>query len=72
MKITDAVFFTDNKVIRLEAGENRYYLEEGGKLYDMHPVNVMAKEIEKNLAKQVKEAAKTGTYKNSSEVKKWL
>jgi hypothetical protein len=72
MKIDDAVFFTDNKVVRLESGENRYYLTDGGKLYDMHPVNIMAKELDKAVAKQVKDAAKTGKYKNSDDVKKWL
>lgn len=72
MKITDAVFFTDNKVVRLEAGDERYYLTDTGKIYNMHPVNVMAKEIDKAVAKQVKDAAKSGKYKNHEEVKKWL
>jgi hypothetical protein len=72
MKIDDAVFFTDNKVVRLESGENRYYLTDSGKIYNMHPVNVMAEEIDKAVAKQVKDAAKSGKYKNSAEVKKWL
>ena len=72
MKINDAVFFTDNKTVRLECIDKNYYLTDDNKIYDMHPINVMAKEIEKNLAKQVKDAAKSGKYKNSTEVKKWL
>lgn len=72
MKITDAVFFTDNKVVRLEAGEARYYLTDEGKVYDMHPINVMAKEITGNDLKNIKAAAKVGGYKNYVDVKKWL
>ena len=72
MRITDAVFFTDNKVVRLEVGEQRYYLTDEGKVYDMHPSNVMAKEYKGDELKQVKDAAKKGGYKNDIEVKKWL
>jgi hypothetical protein len=72
MKITDAVFFTDNKVVRLEAGEKKYYLTDNGKIYDMHPVNVMAEEIKGDELKKVKELAKRGGYNNDTEVKKWL
>lgn len=72
MKITDAVFFTDNKVVRLEVGEARYYLTDEGKVYDMHPVNVMAKEITGDQLKKLKVSAKEGGYKNDTEVKKWL
>lgn len=72
MKIDDAVFFTDNKVVRLEVGEKRYYLTDAGKIYNMHPVNVMAEEIKGEDAKEVKAAAKKGGYKNDKEVKEWL
>lgn len=72
MKITDAVFFTDNKVVRLEVGDKRYYLTDEGKVYNMHPSNVMAEEFKGDELKQVKDAAKKGGYKNDKEVKEWL
>lgn len=72
MKITDAVFFTDNKVVRLESGDDRFYLTDEGKIYNMHPVNVMAEEIKGDKLKQIKTAAKAGGYKNDLDVKKWL
>lgn len=72
MKITDAVFFTDNKVVRLEVGEKRYYLTDDSKVYNMHPVNVMAEEIKGDDLKNIKAAAKAGGYKNDVDVKKWL
>lgn len=45
MKITDAVFYTDNTTVRLEVGDERYYLTNDKKFYDMHPINIMAEEI---------------------------
>lgn len=72
MKITDAVFFTDNKVVRLEVGEKKYYLTDEKKVYNMHPINIMADEIKGSELKEVKAAAKKGGYKNDTEVKKWL
>jgi len=72
MKITDAVFFTDNKVVRLEVGEKKYYLTDAGKVYDMHPSNVMAEEYKGDELKKIKAAAKVGGYKNDKEVKEWL
>jgi hypothetical protein len=72
MKITDAVLFTDNTTIRIEVGDKRYYLTEKSKIYNMHPINVMAEEIKGDELKQVKDAAKKGGYKNDIEVKKWL
>lgn len=72
MKITDAVFFTDNKTVRLECGNKSYYLTEDKKIYTMHPINVMAEEIKGDELKKIKAAAKEGGYKNDIEVKKWL
>jgi len=54
MKITDAVLFTDNKTIRLEVGDQRYYLTEDKKIYTMHPINVMAEEIKGDELKKIK------------------
>lgn len=72
MKITDAVFFTDNTTVRLEVGDKRYYLTNDKKVYTMHPVNIMAEEIKGDELKKIKAAAKEGGYKNDKEVKKWL
>ena len=72
MKITDAVLFTDNKTIRLEVGDKRYYLTEDKKIYTMHPINVMAEEIKGDELKKIKDAARKGGYKNEVDVKKWL
>lgn len=72
MKIIEAVFFTDNEVVRLETDDGKYYLTNKKKLYDMHPINCMAKEIDAKLTESVKKAAKTNKYKNDEEVKKWL
>jgi len=72
MKITDAVLFTDNKTIRLEVGDQRYYLTEDKKIYTMHPINVMAEEIKGDELKKIKDAARKGGYKNEVDVKKWL
>lgn len=72
MKINDSVFFTDNKVVRLEVGEARYYLTDEGKVYDMHPVNVMAKEITGILLKEIKSSIKIGGYPNDKQVVKWI
>ena len=35
MKINDAVFFTDNKTVRLECIDKNYYLTDDNKIYDM-------------------------------------
>ena len=69
MKIIEAVFYTDNKTVRLETDDGRFYLTDDKKLYDMHPINVMAKEIKGAKLKEVKDAAK---YKDDVEVRKWL
>jgi hypothetical protein len=72
MKIKDAVFFTDNKTVRLECGDKSYYLTEDKKIYNMHPINIMAGEIKGDELKEIKAAAKKGGYNNDKEVKKWL
>jgi hypothetical protein len=72
MKINDAVFYTDNTTVRLEVGDKRYYLTNDKKVYNMHPINVMADEIKGDELKEIKSAAKAGGYKNDEEVKKWL
>lgn len=72
MKITEAVFYTDNKTVRLETDGGRFYLADDKKVYDMHPVNVMANEIVGTKAKEVKDAAKKDKYKDNTEVRKWL
>ncbi len=72
MKITDTVFFTDNKVVRLEVGESRYYLTDEGKIYNMHPINVMADELTGSLLKEVKSKIKAGGYPNDKQVINWL
>ena len=72
MKINDAVFYTDNTTVRLEVGDERYYLTNDKKFYDMHPINIMAEEIKGEKLKEIKAAAKSGGYKNDIEVKKWL
>ena len=72
MKINDAVFFTDNVVVRLETDKGNFYLTDKKKLYDMHPSGVMANEISGSLSEEIKKAAKTGKYKNDTEVRKWL
>ena len=72
MKINDAVFFTDNKTVRLECIDKNYYLTDDNKIYDMHPINIMAEEIKGAKLKEIKSAAKAGGYKNDIEVKKWL
>lgn len=72
MKVTDAIFYTDNKTVRLETGDGKFYLDSDKKFYDMHPINVMAEEIKGAKLKEIKAAAKVGGYKNDEEVKKWL
>lgn len=72
MKIHEAVFFTDNDVVRLETSDGKFYLTKGKKVYDMHPVNVMAEEIKGAKAKEIKDAAKKDKYKNNEEVREWL
>lgn len=72
MKINDAVFFTDNTTVRLETDKGNFYLTDKGKVYDMHPINVMANEISGSSLTEVKRAAKDEKYKNQKEVKAWL
>lgn len=72
MKIKDSVFYTDNKVVRLETDKDRYYLTDEGKIYNMHPVNVMADEITGSLLKEVKAKIKDGGYPNDRQVIEWL
>ena len=72
MKILDAVFFTDNKTVRLECGKKNYYLTDDKKVYNMHPINVMAEEIKGDELKEIKKLAKESKYNNDKEVKKWL
>jgi hypothetical protein len=72
MKILDAVFFTDNKTVRLETADGNFYLTDEKKVYDMHPVNIMANEISGSLLKEVKAAAKKDKFKNDTEVRKWI
>ena len=72
MKIKDAVFFTDNKTVRLECGDKNYYLTEDKKIYNMHPISGLADEITGDELKKIKAAAKQGGYNNDKEVKKWL
>jgi hypothetical protein len=42
MKVTDAIFFIDNKTVRLETDDGKFYLDSDKKFYDMHPINIMA------------------------------
>lgn len=72
MKINDAVFFTDNITVRLETDKGNFYLTDKGKLFDMHPCNIMANEVSASVVTEVKKAAKDGKYKNQKEVKAWL
>lgn len=72
VKINDAVFFTDNTTVRLETSDGNFYLTSDKKLYDVHPINVFAKEIKGVKLKEIKDAAKKDKYKNDVEVKKWL
>ena len=72
MKVTDAIFYTDNKTVRLETNDGKFYLDADKKFYDMHPINIMAEEIKGTKLKEIKSAAKAGGYKNDTEVKKWL
>jgi hypothetical protein len=72
MKIHEAVFFTDNTTVRLESDEGPFYLTDEKKVYDMHPINVMAKEIKGAKLKEVKAAAKKDKYKDDVNVRKWL
>ena len=73
MKITDAIFYTDNSTVRLEFDTgDKFYLTEKGKVYSMHPINYMAEEVKPVKMKEVKLAAKVGKYKNDMEVRKWL
>lgn len=72
MKITEAVFFTDNTTVRLETADGNFYLTKDKKLYDMHPINIMAEEIKGAKAKEIKDAAKKDKYKNNEEVREWL
>ena len=72
MKILEAVFYTDNSTVRLETADAKFYLTKEKKFYDMHPDNVMAKEIKGAKAKEVKDAAKKDKYTGDDEVRKWL
>ncbi len=73
MKIFEAVIFTDGDVIRITTTDDqRFYLTKEKKLYDMHTINVMAKEIEKSLASKVLKLAKTSNYTGKELVEKWL
>ena len=72
MKITDAVFFTDNEVVRIETTNGNFYLTNKNKIYNMHPINVMAEEVSKDSATQVRKLVKEGKYKNADDVKKWV
>jgi hypothetical protein len=72
VKIHEAVFFTDNTTVRLESDEGSFYLTDKKKVYDMHPINVMAKEIKGAKLKEVKDAAKKDKYKDDVNVRKWL
>ena len=72
MKIEEAVFFTDNETVRLVTDCGPFYLTNKKKLYDMHPINVMAKELDAKFTETIKKAAKADKYKNDEEVKKWL
>jgi len=72
MKIQEVVFFTDGDVARIITDEGKYYLGRDKKFYDMHPINVMAKEITGAKAKAVKECLKKSKFKNDEEVRKWL
>jgi hypothetical protein len=72
MKVQEAVFFTDNSVVRIETDEGKFYLTEKKKLYDMHPINVMAKEITGAKAKEVKECIKKDKFKDNDAVRKWV
>ena len=72
MKINDAVFFTDNTTVRLETDKGNFYLTDKGKVYDMHPINIMANEVSSSLLTEIKKTAKAGKYKNDIDVKKWM
>lgn len=72
MKITDAIFYTDNTTVRLETEKGNFYLTNKSKLYDMHPINVMANEISGSLCSTLKLAVKNGKFKNQKEVKEWI
>jgi hypothetical protein len=72
MKITDAVFFTDNKTVRIETDVGNFYLTDDGKVYDMHPINVMANEMPADKLKKFKADVKKAKFHNDEETKKWL
>lgn len=72
MKIHEAVFFTDNDVVRLETSDGKFYLTKGKKVYDMHPINIMAEEITGAKVKELKDAIKKDKFKDDVEVRKWL
>ena len=72
MKVTDAVFFTDNKCVRLETSEGKFYLTEELEVYDMHPSNHMAKKIEPAKVKELFVAIKKDKFTDNKEVRKWL
>ena len=72
MKISEAVFYTDNETVRLETDSGVFYLTNKKKVYDMHPINIMAEEVKKDTSEKVKKAVKDGKYKNKEEVIKWI
>lgn len=73
MKITEAVFYTDNTTIRLETDAGRFYLDAKlKKFYDIHPVNVYAKELDKDASKTLLTAVNVASYPNIKEVKQLL
>lgn len=72
MKIHEAVFFTDNTVVRLETDEGKFYLTNEGDVYDMHPSNVMAEKKKAVETKKLKEAIKKCKFKDTAAVRKWI
>lgn len=73
MKIIEAVLYTDNNVIRLETDKGKFYLDsKAKKFYDVHPVNVFAKEVDKDMAKTLLTAVSVASYPNIKEVKQLL
>ena len=71
MKFIFAVVYTDNKTARIETDEGNFYLTDDRTVYDMHPLNHMAKTVPPPKQKEVIAAIKAAKYK-AAMVKEWL
>lgn len=73
MKINEAVLYTDNSTIRLETDGGRFYLDtKTKKFYDIHPINVYAKELSKDVSSKLLAAVNIGKIPNIKEIKQLL